>query len=221
MNEAASAFGQFLLAIQRANIDSRWLMVRCHESDRPESVDDPERRSVLERMQGISLQALTGLSDDDYFMMLKECELVREKKNRWGTNKEFQLINFKRYLLVTGLTDAESDVAKLAGFSKESYYLRVGKRTSNYCTSILNQVKKGIFSVPRIPDLDHLRRKLRRAILGLVSTEDSSPEGEPSTSESEDESATEDATPSVDEKYPLLKDLGIDTIFRKKTMPII
>ena len=78
MNEVAAAFGQFLLAIQRANIDSRWLMVRCHESDRPESVDVPERQSVLERMQGISLQVLTGLSDDDYFMMLKECELARE-----------------------------------------------------------------------------------------------------------------------------------------------
>ena len=77
------------------------------------------------------------------------------------------------------------------------------------------------FLVPRILDHDHLRRELRRAVLDLGSTEDSSPEGGPSTSKSEDESATEDATPSVDEKYPLLKDLGIDTIFRKKTMPII
>ena len=68
----------------------------------------------------------------------------------------------------------------------------------------------------RIPDLDHLRRKLRRAVLGLGSTEDSSSEGEPSTSESEDESATEDATPLVDAKYPILNDLGIDTDLSNK-----
>ena len=72
------------------------------------------------------------------------------------------------------------------------------------------------FLVPRIPDRDHLRRELRRAVLDLGSTEDSSPEGGPSTSKSEDESATEDATPSVDETYPLLKDFGIDTDLSKK-----
>ena len=71
MNEVASAFGQFLLAIQRANIDSRWLMVQCHESDQPEKAEVPERRLVLENMQGISLQALTGLSGEDYLLMLK------------------------------------------------------------------------------------------------------------------------------------------------------
>ena len=93
-------------------------------------------------MQGLSLQALTGLSDDDYLVMLKECELVREKKNRWEVNMEFRLNNFKQYLSVTGLTDAESDLALLTGFSKQGYSLGVGKRTSNYCTSIINQVKK-------------------------------------------------------------------------------
>ena len=119
-------------------------MVRCHESDRPESVDVPERQSVLERMQGISLQALTGLEDDDYFMMLKECELV-QGKNPFVVNKEFELDNFKRYLLVNELTDAESDAAKITGFSKEAYCLSAGKRTPNYTTSILNQVKKDFF----------------------------------------------------------------------------
>ena len=69
--------------------------------------------------------------------------------------------------------------------------------------------------MPRIPDLDHLRRKLKRAVQALGSAEDSSPAGELSTSESEDDSAREDATWSVDQKYPILKDLGIDTDLSK------
>ena len=70
--------------------------------------------------------------------------------------------------------------------------------------------------MPRIPDLDHLRRVLKRVVLGLGSAEDCSSEGEPSTSESEDESATEDATPPVDGKYPILNDLGINTDLSNK-----
>ena len=89
MNEVASAFGQFLLAIQQANIDSRWLTVQCYESDQPEKAEVPERRLVLENMQGISLQALTSLSGKDYLLMLKKYELVREKNpGYWSANVE-------------------------------------------------------------------------------------------------------------------------------------
>ena len=33
------------------------------------------RGGLFWKIQGISLQTLTGLSDNDYLMMLKECEL--------------------------------------------------------------------------------------------------------------------------------------------------
>ena len=56
---------------------------------------------------------------------------------------------------------------------------------------------------------------LKRVVLGLGSAEDSSPTRELSTSKSDDDSAMEDATWSVDEKYPILKDLGIDTDLSK------
>ena len=76
INEAAAAFSNFLLAIQRANLDSRWLMVHCHHLDRPESVEAPEKRLLMGRMRGVSLQALAELSDEEYLTMLKECGLV-------------------------------------------------------------------------------------------------------------------------------------------------
>ena len=73
MSEIAATFGKFLFADQHANINSRWLLVHCNKSDRPESAENPEKRLVLELMRGISLQVLTGPSDEDYFVMLKEC----------------------------------------------------------------------------------------------------------------------------------------------------
>ena len=62
-----------------------------------------------------------GLSDEDYLLMLKECELVRGKKNRWGVNREFRLNNFKQYLADSGLPDAEIDAAEVTCFSKQAY----------------------------------------------------------------------------------------------------
>ena len=65
--------------------------------------------------------------------------------------------------------------------------------------------------MPRISDLDHLRRVLKRSILGLGTAEDSRPEEEPPSSESENDIASDDTIRSGDDKYPLLKQFGIAT----------
>ena len=102
----------FFSAIQHANIDSCWLMVR-----------------------GVSLQALAELSNEEYLTMLKECGLVRERNSQWGTNQQFRLSHFQHYLSSIKLTDAENEMSNVTGFSERSYYLRLAKRTSNYCAS--------------------------------------------------------------------------------------